>query len=353
MLLLIFLLFYGLVYAEFVLVPMVLGCMFAILLTPMAQAFERRGIHRTLSSFMCLLFMLFILAFLIFLLSRQIGNFIHDLPMLTEKVNRRLSDIQNYIQSQTNLSPTGQIAWLQKQIDASGPLISTTLSQTTTTFAMSALIPLYTFFLLFYRDKVLLFFEKITPKEGHETVQGIIHRIKELVQSYLNGVIIVVFIISLIISVGLKIIGVPYAIFLGVLAGILNIIPYVGIFTVAALSIILSTLTGDGNNTPLFVFFLFLGTHLLEANIITPNIVGSKVSINTLASLVALVVGEEVWGIVGMILFIPMMGIVKVVFDNIKPLQPYGFIIGTEENEHAITWRGTLKKLRHSFRKRR
>jgi len=352
LLLLIFLLFYAMVYAKFIMVPVVLGCMLAILLTPAASLFEKWGAHRTLSSLLCILIMGLILAVLIFLLSRQIMEFISDLPSLTVKINQRLTDIQAFITRQTHLSPSGQIDWLKNQVTASGSGFSSTLSSTTSTFATIALVPLYTFFLLFYRDKILIFLEKITPHQQHATVNAITQRIKELVQSYLNGIIIVIFIIALVISTGLKIIGVPYAIFLGVLAGILNVIPYLGIFTAAALSIILAAISCDGANAALFVFLLFLATHLLEANIITPNIVGSKVSINPLASLLALVVGEEVWGIAGMILFIPILGIVKVVFDNIKELQPYGFLIGTEENEHSLSWKGTWQKTKGLLKKR-
>src|SRR5206468_4143469 len=115
----------------------------------------------------------------------------------------------------TALSPSKQITWLQQQIATGGSLVPGALSSTTTTFATIALIPLYTFFLLFYRDKIQIFFEKITPEQEHFTVHQITHRTKELVQSYLSGVIIVIFIVAIIIATVLKIIGVPYAIFLG------------------------------------------------------------------------------------------------------------------------------------------
>jgi len=350
LLLLAFLFFYGLVYAKFILVPLTLGCLFSILLTPIASRFEKWGLHRTFSSLLCIIIMGLIVAILIFLLSRQIMAFLNNLPELTVQLDTRLNDIQAYIERQTNLTPTHQIDWLKNEISTSGSLFSGALSATTSTFATMALIPLYTFFLLFYRDKIQLFFEKITPEQQHYTVHQIIHRIKEVVQSYLSGVIIVMFIVSAMISTGLAIIGVPYAIFLGVLAGILNVIPYIGILTAASLAILMAAITLGNPSAPLFVLFVFLGTHLLEANIITPNIVGSKVSINPLASILALIIGEEVWGIVGMILFIPLLGIVKVMFDNIKPLEPYAFILGTEgQDEHSISWRGTWRRVKRIF----
>jgi predicted PurR-regulated permease PerM len=352
LLLLAFLGFYGLVYAKFIMVPLVLGCLFSVLMTPLASRMEKWGLHRTFSSVACILIMGLVLATLVFLLSRQIMAFVNNLPELTQQMDARLNDLYAYVERNTHVSQSKQLSWIKNQIAAGGSVFASTLSATTSTFATIALVPLYTFFLLFYRSKIQLFFEKITPEQEHFTVHQIIHRIKEVVQSYLTGVLIVMGIISVIISVGLGIIGVPYAIFLGVLAGILNVIPYLGIFSAATVSIILATLTKDAHSAPLFVFLLFLGTHLLEANIITPNILGSKVSINPLASLLALIIGEEVWGIVGMILFIPLMGMIKVMFDNIKPLEPYAFLLGTEgHEEYTMSWKGTWRKIKRLFMK--
>ncbi len=344
------LLFRSLVDAEFILVPLVFGSLFAILLTPIGDRIEKWGIHRSLSSFLCIIIMAIIVAGLGFLLARQVVSFINEWPNLADHMNRRLIEIQCYIERQTKLSPTSQISWLKDKLSTSGSLFSGTLSATASTFATIALIPLYTFFMLFYRDRIFVFFEKITPKEQHETVYQIIERIKALVQSYLSGILIVMFIISVIVSTGLKIIGVPYAIFLGVLAGIINVIPYIGILSAASLSILISTVMMDSETAPLFVGLLFLVTHLLEANIITPNIVGSKVSINTLASLLALIVGAEVWGVVGMILFIPMVGIAKVVLDNVDHLAPYGYLLAKmEAGKHSVTWRGTFRRMKGMF----
>jgi predicted PurR-regulated permease PerM len=354
LLLLGFLVFRSLTDAEFILVPLTLGSLFAILLIPIADQLEKRGVHRSISSFLCIVIMALVVTALVFMLSRQIISFMDQLPSLTTHMNRRLNEIQCFIEKQTNLSPASQITWLKSKLTTGSSVFSGALSATTSTFASIALVPLYTFFMLFYRDRIFVFFEKITPKEQHETVYQIIERIKALVQNYLTGILIVMFIISVIVSVGLEVIGVPYAIFLGVLAGLINVIPYLGIASAATLSIIISAIMTDSETAPIFVFFLFLFTHLIEANIITPNIVGSKVSINTLASLLALIVGAEVWGIVGMILFIPMLGIAKVIMDNVDHLEPYGYLLSKmEPGKHSITWRGTFKRVKNSFSKKK
>src|SRR6185437_12054132 len=240
-----FLLFHGLQDAQFILVPLIFGGLFAILLTPIANRLEKWGVHRSLSGFFCIAIMALIVGSVVFLLAHQVITFINELPVLTAHINRRLNDIQCYIEQQTKLSPASQINWVKDKLALGGSLFVGALSATTSTFATFALIPLYTFFIMFYRDRIFVFFEMITPKENHETVYQIVERVKELVQSYLTGILIVVFIISVIVTTGLKIIGVPYAIFLGVLAGLLNVIPYLGIFTAAAASVIVSAILMD------------------------------------------------------------------------------------------------------------
>jgi len=353
LLLLAILAFQCLVWAEFILVPITFGSLFSILLIPVATKFEKWGAHRSLSSFLCIVVMVLIVTILVFLLTRQIISFLNEVPDLTAIVNKRLNDIQEYIERQTSLSPSSQINWVKDKLVTGKSVFSGTMSATASTFATCALVPLYTFFMLFYRDRIFVFFEKITPVEQHQTVYQIIERIKALVQSYLTGILIVMFIISVMVSIGLKIIGVPYAIFLGVLAGLINVVPYLGIVSAAALSILISTIMTNSETAPILVFFLFLITHLLEANIITPNIVGSKVSINTLASLLALIVGAEVWGVVGMILFIPMLGIAKVIMDNVDHLEPYGYLLSKmEAGKHSVTWIGSFRKAKGMFRKK-
>lgn len=353
LLLFLFLFVSALYYGKFILIPIILGALFSILLTPIANRMERWGSHRMLSSFLCVFVMVAVVLAIIYFGYRQVAFFGSDVPRLINRLDLKMNHAQAFIERETHLTPEKQIDWLKSKltesISAGGSFLST-LSSTTSTIATILLIPLYTFFFLFYRHKMQVFFEKITPEEQHYKVHQIIHRIQEVVQSYLSGIMIVIIILSVILSTGMLMIGVPYAIFLAVIAAFLNVIPYLGILSSALFAAFLTLLTRDSTTAPLFVLGLFLVTHLVESNLLTPNIVGSKVSLNPLTTIIALIIGEEVWGIMGMILFIPLLGVLKVVFDNVAILHPYGYLLGTEgSEENSLSWRGTWRKLKRIF----
>jgi predicted PurR-regulated permease PerM len=164
-------------------------------------------------------------------------------------------------------------------------------------------------------------------------VKTIIDGIKLVVQQYITGIIIVIFILSILNSILLLIIGVDHAIFFGVFAAMLNVVPFIGPIFGSILPIIYSLLTMDSLIYPLMILLGFYIIQLFESNLFTPVIVGSKVSMNALLTLLLLFIGAQIWGLVGMILFIPMGAILKVVFDEIDSLKPYGFLLGRVPQE--------------------
>jgi predicted PurR-regulated permease PerM len=189
----------------------------------------------------------------------------------------------------------------------------------------------------------------ITPSEDHEKVKKITTQISQVTQQYLSGVIIVVMILAVLNSIGLLIIGIKQAIFFGSLAGLLNIIPYIGVLIGSLLPIIVALLTKDSFGPAIAVAAVFAFNQFLENNFLTPNIVGGKVKVNPLATIMALLIGGYLWGVAGMILFIPFLGIAKIIFDNIEGLQPYGYLIGDEDTPDSDE--SMVDKLKKRFRK--
>ena len=152
--------------------------------------------------------------------------------------------------------------------------------------------------------------------------------IQKVVESYISGLMIVIVIVAILNTLGLLIMGVPYAIFFGAFAAVLTIIPYIGILIGALLpALYILVQTGSLVNA-VIVVGIFAFVQFLEGNFITPNITGSKVSINPFAAILALIIGGEIWGAAGMILSIPIIAILKVVFDAYEPLKPIGFLLG-------------------------
>jgi predicted PurR-regulated permease PerM len=135
------------------------------------------------------------------------------------------------------------------------------------------------------------------------------------------------------------IIGVKYALLLGVIAAMLNLIPYLGIFSALVLSVLITFTT----NTPTVVLELAIAmvcVHLVDSNILLPRVVGSKVRINALATILGVVVGSMLWGIPGMFLAVPIVAILKVIFDGVTSLEPWGILLGDDRDEAIVNQKG-------------
>lgn len=158
-------------------------------------------------------------------------------------------------------------------------------------------------------------------------------RIQSVVQNYIVGLATVIAIIGILNSIGLFALGIKYALFFGLFGALLNVVPYVGVLLGGLLPTVYALITKDSVWYPIGVIGIYWIVQILEANFITPNIVGSKVSLNPFAAIVAILVGEQVWGIAGMILAIPLLAICKVIFDIIEPLKPIGFVLGEPGSE--------------------
>ncbi len=328
--------FAGLYFARDFLVPVCLGALLAILLNPLVKRMHNWGINRALAIVISIIVVFVVFSGLIFLISSQVINFANDIPALKQNVGTKLTDLQVFIERQTEMSPDKQIDWAKQRLSTtlenSGSFITGTLLATTNALAVIALLPIYIFFFQFYKDKFRQFLFKINADDQHYKIQNMVEQIKEVVQSYLSGVLIVIVVLAVFNSVALMAWGIKYAIFLGVLAAILNIIPYIGILIGNFIAATVAFLTTDSLMYPIGVLASFAVIQFIENNFLTPQIVGSKVSINPLATIMVLIIGGQLWGVVGMILFIPFLGILKVIFDNIENMKPYGFLLGTEEN---------------------
>ena len=320
--------------ASGMLIPLFATTLFSILFYPIAEWMEKFGISRLGSSLISILLVFLFFSGLIYVLSHEIIGLSEDIPKLQSQAGNKITAIQTFIRGETHMSSARQIAWVKEKfydsIATGGFLIQNVLYSFTSTFVLIIFIPIYMFFLLYNRDKFKIFILKITEEGTHTKVDNIITQIQKMIQSYLSGVFIVMLIVATFNTAGLLILGVEYAVFFGILSAILNIIPYIGIFSACTITAIVTFITKDSIWYTVGVIGVFLFMHLIESNILTPRIVGSKVSVNAFAAIIALLFGSMLWGIAGMILFIPMAGMIKIICDNIDSLKPYGYLIGTE-----------------------
>ena len=340
LLLAVYLLGLNLYVASRFLIPFCTAALLAMLMLPLCQRLENWRLPRLAAILVCLLLILAILVGIGLLLSIQIINFVRDLPSLQGQLASKLEGVQHLIERLTDVTANEQVEFvklrLSEALGATGLYLVTMLKTATGTMTTFVIILIYTAFFLFYRDRFTRFVFMVTSREHHPFVRDMLTQISQVTQRYLSGVLTVMFILATLNTIGLTVIGIRQALFFGVLAGLLNIIPYIGTFLGGLIPTLVALLTYESLMPALTVAALSIGTQFLDTNVLTPYIVGGKVKVNALATIMALLIGGYLWGIAGMILFIPLTGIVKIIFDNVGPLRPFGYLIGDEAelNEH-------------------
>jgi predicted PurR-regulated permease PerM len=322
-----------------ILMPLAFGGLFALLFYPLCNYFEEYGVSRPVAILITILIASFIVIGGIVLLSTQLYNFISDLPDFADKIDKVLSDIEWFLYKNFKIQIKGKSNIVENTLgrffDTGILFLQGTISTTMTLFNFFGLVPIYIFLFLLYRTSFKEFLFIVTPSNSHGRVRKILTDIQKVVQNYVMGLLTVMVIIGLLNTGALFALGVEYAIFFGFFAAILTIIPYIGIAIGSLLPALFVFIIKGSGLQALGILAAFIFIQFLEGNFITPKITGNKVKINALAALLALVVGGYLWGAAGLIIFLPLVAILKVVFDNIESLQPLGFLLGHEIYGHS------------------
>lgn len=330
-----------------VLIPVLLAFLFSVLLLPITAFLNAKlrfpnAIAVTLTVLFFVLFIAGILAFI----SYQISDIASDFEAIRKNINVFINDIQRYIRTNFQVSLWEQRKYIEdvteNSVKKGKESIGTTLLSVTDTLLNIALIPIYTFLILLYRKHFVLFLTKLFRAEFHEKLQGILTQIKGAIQNYISGLIIEMIIVSILTSIGLYFIGVQYFILLGIITGILNLIPYIGII-IAGFLTFLSSLTGTPDlSIILGVVGVNVVVQIIDNNILVPLIINSKVQINAFVSIIGIIIGGSIAGVAGMFLAIPILAILKIVFDQIESLEPWGYLMGDNLPKNII-WKNQQK----------
>lgn len=325
-----------------IIVPILMSLLFAILLRPIAHFLKSKWRFPHVLAVTCtvVLFVLMVTAILFFI-SWQIGDIANDWGAIQTNLSIHFDTIQKFISSNFNLNNVEQKVLIDnasKNVLESGKnIIGTSLVSVSDVILNMTLIPIYIFLFLLYRTLFITFLSKLFQPEYHEKLQDILFHIKVSVQSYIVGLLIEMVIVSSLTTVGFMIIGVKYAVVLGLITGLLNLIPYIGILFAGILSVI-ATLTASPDLTLIIgVLIIVIVVQLIDNNLIVPMIVGSKVQINAFVSIVGIIVGGVIAGFSGMFLAIPIIAIMKVIFDRIESLEPWGYIM-SDDLPKSYTW---------------
>ncbi len=328
----------GMVAGRNLLLPLAWALLFALLILPVQVRLEKLLHRRAISAVLSVLLLGLISGSILYLLSSQVMHLVDDLPRLSEKISQNLEDFRQFLDQKIGIpyheQPT-QFAdrmgtFLQERIHS----IGTALTNTVKTLVYIGLLPIYIFLMLFYRHRLTQFIFMLYPAGEREAVVATVSKASTVVQKYLSGMVIVTGIVAILVLVVFLALGIRHALLFAVFLAIFNLIPYVGVFIASFISIAYVFVTKDSLFYPIITLILLWGIQLLENNLITPFIVGRQVQLNPLAIIIAIILGGLIWGVSGMILFIPLLGGLKTIMDEIPSLRPYGFLLGDDPPYH-------------------
>ncbi|GAB3540082.1 AI-2E family transporter [Pontibacter brevis] len=372
--------FWGLVMAKAFLAPLAVAALLAMVILPVARWFERKGLKRGWSSLFSTLLILLFFGVLAGVLSFEVKSFIEDWPKVKQQVEPKLTQLQQFIKDKTGIPVQQQTQKVSLQLPGSasggsgdagsagsnqqqsqqqgqeqaqkgtqqgqassgakpkqgggGSMLSSAgdFVMKFLGFLGTALLTLvYIFFFLLYRSKFRKSIAKWVPEEKRPETNKVITDAAHVSQNYLLGKLALCVLIAILYSIGLSISGVRHAILISVLAAALTLIPYLGNIIGFGLALAMAFLSGGSTTTLLGVVLTFGITQFLETYTLEPYVVGGKVNLNPIMTIIVIVLGNAVWGVVGMLIAIPALGIAKVVFDHVPALNPLGYLVGDED----------------------
>lgn len=313
-----------------ILVPLCFALFLAMLLNPLANRFQGWKIPKVPSIILSLVIAAIVILGMGYFLSMQMASFSDQLPLLQKKGAQLLSHLQQDINHDFGVSLQKQNQYINEAEAGLRPLIGQTLGTVAGTLAMIFLLPVYTFLFLYYKILIVNFLYEIFAEENEKEVSTVLVQARKAVQRYMFGLLLEGLIVATLNTTALMILGVKYAILLGLLGAILNMLPFIGGIIAVILPVIIATVTKDGFHTQLGIIISYIIIQFVDNHFLVPYIVSSKVRINALISIVIVLLGGAVWGISGMFLSIPFIGVLKIVFDRIPELKPWGKLLGDE-----------------------
>ena len=309
-------------------IPLAFAMIFAILLNPVYTWIHKHKVPKILSILITLLLAFIVFGGIMYFLSSQISKFSDTLPLLKQKFNALTIQFGQWAQMHLGITIQKQVELVNETLNNNKALVGSTVSTALGTVGIILLLPVYIFLFLFYKTLILNFMFEVFAEENSKQVSDILNETKSAIQSYMVGLLLEALIVAILNSTALLILGVKYAILLGVIGALLNVIPYIGGIIAIALPVLIATVTKDGYQTQLGILIAYIIIQFIDNNILVPRIVSSKVQINALISIITVLLGATLWGVPGMFLSIPFVAILKIIFDRIRDMKPWGKLLG-------------------------
>lgn len=332
-----------------IITPVMLAFLFMVLLLPLHTLLHTKlRFPIYIASFITVVVFVLCIAAILAFISYQVTDIANDFDIIKKNAISFFNNVQSYIHEKFQISIWEQKKYIEKvtndSVQNGSGTLGTAIGSLSDVLFNCMLVVVFTFLFLLYKTHFILFLAKLFDKEEHGRLQDIITRIKISINNYILGLIFEMFVVSILTGLGLWIIGAKYFILLGLMTGILNLIPYIGIM-IAGILTILSSLTGTPElSMVVSIIIVNIVVQLIDNNILVPLIINSKVEINALVSIIGIIIGGSVAGIAGMFLAIPLLAILKIIFDRIESLEPWGYVMGNHMPK-KFTWRIRKRKV--------
>jgi predicted PurR-regulated permease PerM len=324
-------------YGRIILIPIAFAALLSMLMAPVCRFLDKKNVHRTFSTLICILILLVVFVFFIVVIAVQVSNFVQDIPAIEARVNAIIASLHNYIENRFNIPVDEQKIILQRQVkkfgQSSRSFLTGFISGLSGLIINLVIILVFTFLFLFGKEKYYNFFLKIFPGTDNRKKKEIINKIGLVAQQYLTGRILSMAVLFILYLIALLIIGIENAFLLAAIAALVNIIPYVGPLLAGVFPFLVALVSYDSFSPAIWVVITFSIIQAIDNYFVTPFVMGGEVKLSALATIFIIICGGYIWGIAGMILFIPMLAIAKIIFDHIPGLEPYGFLIGNPTKE--------------------
>jgi len=329
------------IFAGDILIPLCYALLLAILLLPVVKFFERHKMGRVPSILISLALAFSLIGVLVYFITSQVIGFAEDLPHIKQQLNEHYHTMQLYVRNHFNMTFREQKDIINKATDQisneSSGYIGETFFSVTKFIMVVLLLPVYAFLFLYYRFMLKKFILDVLPDKHEYKILDVMEESKLILQRYLTGLMIEMAIVASINVTGFMIFGIKYAVFLGILAAILNLIPYIGMLIATIVCMMITLTSSTELSDVLWTAVVLTAVQFIDNNLIMPKIVASRVKVNALVSIIGVLIGGALSGISGMFLSIPTIAILKSIFERVKPLKPWGMLLSDENDFHPET----------------
>jgi predicted PurR-regulated permease PerM len=317
--------------------PLLFSVLLATLLVPITRFLVRKRFPKILSILFPLILTIVIGGGVLYFLTAQVVNFSEDLPALKERLNEVSTSFQKWVDQALNISVYKQNEYIGEGLEnlkEKAPQIAgSTVGSITGILSYAFMLPLFTFLILYYRQVIKSFIVQLFKEQSEEKVEGILTDSMVISQKYVTGLLIETTLVFTLNTIGFLILGVKYAIFMALLAALLNLIPYVGMLTANIICMLITLMSSDSTSSVIWVGVVLAVVQVIDNNFGMPLIVGNQVRINALATIIGVLIGGALLGVPGMFLAIPVLAVIKVICDKVEGLEPWGILLGDNTEE--------------------